>query len=78
MTWAVLLCIVFVQLPLEVSFSALSRGLGHTAFVGVIVNCLFLVGACSAFCILGLVAIACLSSGSSLLLLFVLLALLML
>jgi len=44
----VLLCIVFVQLPLEVSFSALSSGLGHTAFVGVIVNCLFLVGACSA------------------------------
>ncbi|DBB07240.1 TPA: hypothetical protein ACH3X1_011804 [Trebouxia sp. C0004] len=27
----------------------MSSGLGHTAFVGVIVICLFLVGACSAF-----------------------------
>ena len=72
-TWAVLLCIVVVQLPLKVLFLALmSSGLGHTAFVGVIVICLFLVGACSAFCSLGLVAIACL------LLLVVLLALLML
>ncbi|DBA79585.1 TPA: hypothetical protein ACH3X1_008274 [Trebouxia sp. C0004] len=48
----------------------MSSGLGHTAFVGVIVICLFLVGACSAFCSLGLVAIACLQ------LLVVLLALL--
>jgi len=47
----VLLCIVLVKLPLEVLFLALmNSGLGHTAFVGVIVICLFLVGACSAFC----------------------------
>ena len=45
--------------PLEVLFLALTNsGLGHTAFVGVIVICLFLAGACSAFCSLGLVAIA--------------------
>jgi hypothetical protein len=50
----------------------MSSGLGHTAFVGVIVFCLFLVGACSALCSLGLVAMACL------LLLVDLLALLML
>ena len=50
----------------------MSSGLGHTAFVAVIVICLFLVGACSAFCSLGLDAMACL------LLLVVLLALLML
>ena len=43
-----------------------------TAFVGAIVNCLCLAGACGAFCSLGLVAMACL------LLLVVLLALLML
>ena len=44
---------------LTVLFLALmNSGLGHTAFVGVIVICLFLVGACSAFCSLGLVAIA--------------------
>ena len=56
-----LLCIVLVKLPLEVLFLALmNSGLGHTAFVGVIVICLFLAGACSAFCSLGLVAIACL------------------
>ena len=65
-----LLCIVLVRLPLGVLFLALmSSGLGHIAFVGVIVICLFLVGACSAFCNLGMVAIACL------LLLVVLLAL---
>ncbi len=41
------------------SSSALTNsGLGHTAFVGVIVICLFLAGACSAFCSLGLVAMA--------------------
>ena len=68
-----LLCIVLVRLPLEVLFLALmNSGLGHTAFVGVIVICLFLAGACSAFCSLGLVAITCL------LLLVVWLALLML
>ena len=67
------LCIVLVWLPLGVSSLALvSSGLGHTAFVGVIVICLCLAGACSAFCSLGLVAMACL------LLLVVLLALLML
>ena len=44
----------------------------HTAFVGVIVICLCLAGACGAFCNLGLVAMGCR------LLLFVLLALLML
>ena len=32
----------------------------HIAFVGVIVICLFLVGACSAFCSSGSVAMACL------------------
>ncbi len=54
-----LLCIVLVKLPLEVLFLALTNsGLGHTAFVGVIVICLFLAGACSAFCSLGLVAMA--------------------
>ncbi len=47
-------CIVLVFLAL------INSGLGHTAFVGVIVICLFLVGACSAFRSLGLVAIACL------------------
>ena len=72
-TWATVLCIVLVWLPLGVSSLALmSSGLGHTAFVGVIVICLCLAGACSAFCSLGLVAMACL------LLLVVLLALLML
>ena len=54
-TWAVLLCIVLVQLPLEVLFLALmGSDLGHLAFVGVIVICLFLVDACSAFVSLGL------------------------
>ena len=68
-----MLCIVLVWLPLGVSSLALmSSGLGHTAFAGVIVICLCLAGACSAFCSLGLVAMACL------LLLVVLLALLML
>ncbi len=38
----------------------MNSGLGHTAFVGVVVICLFLAGACSAFCSLGLDAIACL------------------
>ncbi len=48
-----------MKLPLEVLFLALTNSdLGHTAFVGVIVICLFLAGACSAFCSLGLVAIA--------------------
>ncbi len=56
-----LLCIVLVKLPLEVLFLALmNSGLGHTAFVGVTVICLLLVGACNAFCSLGLIAIACL------------------
>ena len=50
----------------------MSRGVGHIAFVGVIVICLFLAGACGAFCRLGSVAMACL------LLLVVLLTLLML
>ncbi len=68
-----LLCIVLVQLPLRVLFPALmSSGVGHTALAGVIAVCLFLVGACGAFCSLGLVAMACL------LLQVVLLALLML
>ena len=50
-----LLCIVLVQLPLGVLFPALTTsGLGHTAFAGVIVVCLFVVGACGAFCGLGL------------------------
>ena len=35
-------------------------GSGHTAFVGVIVICLFLAGACAVFCNLGLGAMACL------------------
>ena len=50
----------------------MSSGLGHTAFVGFIVICLFLVAARNAFCTSGLIAIACL------LLLVVLLAQLML
>ena len=59
--WAVVLCTVLLQLPLEVLFPALvSRGLGHTACVGVIVINQFLAGACSAFCNLVLVAMACL------------------
>ncbi len=50
-----------MKLPLEVLFLALMKsGLGHTAFVGVNVICLLLVGACNDFCSLGLVAIACL------------------
>ena len=49
-----MLDIVLVWLPLGVSSLALmSSGLGHTAFVGVIVICLCLAGACSAFCRLG-------------------------
>ena len=49
------------EAPTRVLFLALiNSGLGHTAFVGVIVIWLFLAGACSAFCNLGLVAIACL------------------
>ena len=45
------LYIVLMWLPLEVLFLALiSSGPGHTAFVGVIVICLFLAGACGAFC----------------------------
>ena len=73
--WAVLLCVVLVKLPLEVLFLALmSSGLSRTAFVGVIVICLSLAGACSAFCSLGLVAIAI----ACLLLLVVWLVLLML
>ena len=68
-----MLCIVLLWLPLGVlSLALMSSGLGHTAFVGVIVICLCLAGACGAFCSLGLVAMACL------LLLVVLLALLML
>ena len=60
-TWAAVLCIVCVWLPLGVSFLALmSSGLGHAAFVGVIVICLFLAGACGALCNLGLVAMSCL------------------
>ncbi len=43
-----------------VVLALMNSGLGHTAFVGVIVICLFLAGACSAFCSLGLVAMACL------------------
>ena len=59
--------------PTRGLFPALmSSGSGHTAFVSVIVICLFLVGACSAFCSLGFNAMACI------LLLVVLLALLML
>jgi hypothetical protein len=59
--------------PTQVLFPALmSSGSGHTAFVSVTVICLFLVGACSAFCSLGFNAMACI------LLLVVLLALLML
>ena len=55
-----LLCIVLVKLPFGALFLALmSSGLGHIAFIGVTV--LLLVGACSAFCSLGLVALACLS-----------------
>ena len=46
-----LLCVLLVRLPLGVLFLALmSSGLGHTAFVGITVICLLLVGACSAFC----------------------------
>ena len=68
-----MLCIVLVWLPLgALSLALMSSGLGHTAFVGVIVICLCLAGACGAFCSLGLVAMACLW------LLVVLLALLML
>lgn len=54
-TWAVLLCIVPVQLPLKMLFFKLmSSDLGHLAFIGVIVICLFLVGACSTLVSLGL------------------------
>ena len=44
------------------SLALMSSGLGHTvtAFVGVIVICLCLAGACGAFCSLGLVVMACL------------------
>ena len=43
-----------------VSCTYMSSGLGRIAFVGVIVNCLFLAGACGAFCHLSSVAMACL------------------
>ena len=58
-----MLCIVLVWLPLGVLFLALissTSGSGHTAFIGVIVICLFLAGACGIFCSLGLGAMACL------------------
>ena len=61
------------EAPTRGLFPALmSSGSGHTAFVIAIVICLFLVGACSAFCSLGFNAMACI------LLLVVLQALLML
>ena len=50
---------VLAWLPLGVSFLVLmSSALGHTAYVDFTVLCLYLAGACGAFCSLGLVAMA--------------------